>query len=91
MKVIIIMLILVSVVMLVIFVIGLVGAAATRSAWEQMLEDEDQKAYIDRWMERKRASRNVPDQVGHGIVHTVESENKSGRFENKRGLSGQKE
>ena len=90
MKVIIIM-ILVSVVMLIIFVIALAGAVAKRSAWEQMLEDEDQKAYIDRWMERKRASRNVPDQVGHGFVHTVESENKSGVNENKRGLSGQKE
>lgn len=91
MKVIIIIMILVSVVMLVIFVIGLVRAAAMRSAWEQMLEDEDQKAYIDRWMEGKRASGNVPGQAGHGFVHTVESENQSGQIENKRGLSGQKE
>lgn len=53
MKVIVILFFLVAAVMLAIFVMALVGIAAMKTPLEQMLEDADQRRYIDAWMKRK--------------------------------------
>ena len=57
MKMVIVMVILVLVVMMAIFTLALAKAAAVKTPMEQMLEDADQRRYIDaRMWQRKRGS-----------------------------------
>lgn len=91
MKVVIIIVTLAIVVISVTFVFSLIGVAAAKSAWEQMLEDEEQVRYIKEWYEKKHLSARMHNISGHGSVQNAEPENNHGKMADGRGLSGQKE
>lgn len=73
MKVVVIIFFLVAAVMLAIFVKALVGIAAMKTPLEQMLEDADQRRYIDAWMKRKHRSGVLDNTIADGFGQIVES------------------
>ena len=67
------MILAVAAVMLAIFVMALAGAASVKTPMEQMLEDADQRRYIEAWMKRKRRSTVLNNTIADGFGQNVES------------------
>lgn len=88
MKMVIVMVILVLVVMMAIFTLALAKAAAVKSPMEQMLEDAEQRRYIDAWMRQQKLGSGCIDNTSEGIIgQNVESANTDGKKQKRRGLS----
>ena len=68
----IIMILAVAAVMLAIFVMALAGAASVKTPMERMLEDADQRRYIEAWM-KKRRSTVLNNTIADGFGQNVES------------------
>lgn len=87
MKMVIVMVILVLVVMMAIFTLALAKAAAVKNPMEQMLEDADQRRYLEACMMRKRSSGCI-DHTSEGTFgQNVESANTDEKKQKRRGLS----
>lgn len=83
----IVMVILVLVVMMAIFTLALAKAAAVKTPMEQMLEDADQRRYLEACMMRKRGSGCI-DHTSEGVIgHNVESANTDEKIRQRRGQS----
>ena len=88
MKMVIIMVILILVfVMMAIFTLALAKAAAMKTPMEQMLEDADQRRYLEACMKRKRCSGCIDHTSEGAFGHNVESSNTDGKKQKRRGLS----
>lgn len=88
MKMVIIMVILIFVfVMMAIFTLALAKAAAVKTPMEQMLEDADQRRYLETYMERKRGPGCIDNTSGDDFGQNVESANTDGKTRKRRGLS----
>ena len=88
MKMVIVMVILVLVVMMAIFTLALAKAAAVKSPMEQMLEDAEQRRFIDAWMrQQKQGSGCIDNTSGDDFGQNVESANTDGKTRKRRGLS----
>ncbi len=73
MKVVVIIFFLVAAVMLAIFVKALVGIEVMKTPLEQMLEDADQRRYIDAWMKKRRRSTVLNNTIADDFGQNVES------------------
>lgn len=84
----IVMVILVLVVMMAIFALALAKTAAVKSPMEQMLEDAEQRRYIDAWMRQQKLGSGCIDNTSEGIIgHNVESANTDEKIRQRRGQS----
>ena len=87
MKMVIVMVILVLVVMMAIFTLALAKAAAVKTPMEQMLEDADQRRYLETYMARKRGPGCIDNTSGDDFGQNVESANTDEKKQKRRGLS----
>ena len=87
MKMVIIMVILILAFVMAIFTLALAKAAAVKTPMEQMLEDADQRRYLEAYMTRKRSPGCIDNTSGDNIGQNVESANTDGKTRKRRGLS----
>ena len=76
-----------AIAVLFLFTLALARAASVKTELEQMLEDEDQRRYLEACMKRKRGSGCIDNTSGDAFGHNVESANTDGKKQKRRGLS----
>ena len=76
-----------AIAVLFIFTLALAKAASVKTELEQMLEDEDQRRYLEACMKRKRGFGCIDNTSGDAFGHKVESANTVEKTRQRRGQS----